>query len=77
MTGQSKRDDLHAIITDPVFIEVVKNIVRDVLVRELISSYIPERSIPPTKIKPVDLDGNEPPNGTALTYDATEDVVTF
>lgn len=76
-TELSKRDDIKALVSDPMFTDAVRSIVRDVLVRELISSYLTERSIPTTSLRPVDLDGNEPADGTTLKYSQADDVVTF
>lgn len=57
--------------------EQVRNIVRDILVRELQSRYIPARSVLPTKITPAQQDGTRPVDQSKLGYDADTDTVTF
>jgi hypothetical protein len=41
------------------------------LINELLPKYLPNRSINPAKIQPVDENGDEVADGHVLTYDAT------
>jgi hypothetical protein len=55
----------------------VREIVEDVIRRQLHTRFINARSILPQKISPVKFDGTRPANGDPLLYDAANDVVTF
>jgi hypothetical protein len=61
----------------PELEKAIRDIVTDVLKRELMSSYIPLRSVLPQKITPIRLDGSVPNDLDPLYYDATNGVVTF
>jgi len=50
---------------------MVREEARNMLINELLPKYLPKRSINPSKIQPVDEDGNEAPDGSTLQYDAS------
>lgn len=75
--GPSKRADLEAILVDPEFDAAIRGIVRDVLIRELVPSYLSDATIPPWSILPKKADGTTPAPGATLKYDAVNDRIDF
>ena len=50
---------------------MVREEARNMLINELLPKYLPTRSINPSKIQPVDENGDEAPDGASLKYDAS------
>lgn len=56
---------------------MVREEARNMLINELLPKYLPTRSINPSKLQPVDENGDEAPDGAVAKYDASLGFVVF